>query len=284
MSKFSYIILHYKNMKDTIECVESIKKISKEPIVIVDNHTLKKEQKKELEKYTKDIILLQDNIGFAKANNKGVLYAKEKYNPDFYIVLNNDIVISDTLFEKKIQKRYKENQFDILGPKIDTNNGNSVNPFPVYKTKEEVEQIIKRTKRNIHIFSSKFLYSLFSFYHQIKYNIKPEKPLENGKEIEENIAVHGCAVIFSKKYIEDYKYAFYNDTFLYHEEEFLYYRIKRDKRISVYDPDISLFHKEGASLNQLFNQKNREKELFRNKEILKSLEKLYVIMNNNEKI
>ena len=277
MSKFSYIILHYKNMKDTIECVESIKKISKEPIVIVDNHTLKKEQ-------TKDIILLQDNIGFAKANNKGVLYAKEKYNPDFYIVLNNDIVISDTLFEKKIQKRYKENQFDILGPKIDTNNGNSVNPFPVYKTKEEVEQIIKITKRNIHIFSYKFLYSLFSFYHQIKYNIKPEKPLENGKEIEENIAVHGCAVIFSKKYIEDYKYAFYNDTFLYHEEEFLYYRIKRDKRISVYDPDISLFHKEGASLNQLFNQKNREKELFRNKEILKSLEKLYVNINNNEKI
>ena len=98
MKKFVYIILHYKNLKDTIECIESIRKFSDNPIVIVDNHTLSKTDKKALDKYTKDIIMLSENMGFAKANNIGVQYAKEKYNPNFYIVLNNDIVINDIKF------------------------------------------------------------------------------------------------------------------------------------------------------------------------------------------
>ena len=39
MDKFVFVILHYKTEKDTIECIESIKKLSYKniEIVIVDN-------------------------------------------------------------------------------------------------------------------------------------------------------------------------------------------------------------------------------------------------------
>lgn len=284
MKKFVYIILHYKNLKDTIECIESIRKFSDNPIVIVDNHTLSKTDKKALDKYTKDIIMLSENMGFAKANNIGVQYAKEKYNPNFYIVLNNDIVINDRNFQNTIIEDYKKYEFDILGPRIDTNKGNSVNPFPVYKDEETVKRAIKKAKRNISIQQSRFLYYLFSIYHTIKYSFKKETYLLNGEKVEKKIAIHGCAMIFSKKYIEKYKYALYNETFLYHEEEFLFYRVQRDNLISIYDPSLYCFHKEGASLNHLFNNNNRQKEIFRQKEILKSLEKLYEIMKENKSI
>ena len=90
-------------------------------------------------------------------------------------------------------------------------------------------------------------------------------------------------MIFSKKYYEKYKDIFYNETFLFHEEEFIYYRIKRDNLISLYSPSISLIHKEGQSLDKEFNN-NYKKLIFRNEEILKSLELLRKAISNKEEI
>ena len=78
MKQFAYVILHYKNMKDTLDCIHSIQEKTDSPIVIVDNHTLSTSDQKKLSRYTKDIILLEDNLGFAKANNIGIrAFARE---------------------------------------------------------------------------------------------------------------------------------------------------------------------------------------------------------------
>jgi GT2 family glycosyltransferase len=112
-----------------------------------------------------------------------------------------------------------------------------------------------------------------------------KKPLhmENGKISQYDVALHGCALIFSKKYYKKYKDVFYNETFLYHEEEFLNYRKNRDNLITYYDANLEIFHKEGASLNNRFNN-NYEKLIFRNKEIVKSLKLLEDVMKNNKEI
>ncbi len=281
MASFSYVILHYKNIHDTLECILSIPKHSN--IIVVDNATLSKEEEKQIKKYTKDLLKLDKNYGFAKANNKGISYAREKYKSDFIVVLNNDIILTQKDFEQRIEEIYQKTFFDLLGPKIITNNGDSVNPFPVLKTMEEVEKERKKVKRNICLFRSKVKSQLFFFYHNLKYKIKKLPHLENGKKEEEGIALHGCAIIFSKKYLEKYEYAFYNETFLYHEEEFLYHRVKKDHLISYYSPTITCFHKEGGSLNYQYNENTREKELFRNEERLKSLDLLYEEMKKSRK-
>lgn len=270
----AFIILHYKNLKDTLECIESIKKIKGiYKIIVVDNNSTNESEGRIIKKSSDDFIRLDENMGFAKANNIGCNYAIKKYKPEFLIVSNNDINIDDNDFLMKVENIYKKDNFDMLGPKIRTNNGQSVNPFPVYKTKEDVKVEINKTKKLIKIYNNIVLRNLLKIYMNIKYKFKEQKLVYNGASKTYNVALHGCFIIFSKKYYEKYNNVFYNDTFLYHEEEFLYQRVIKDKLISIYDPKIEVFHKEGASLD--FNFKNNYKKLvFKNKERLKSLELL----------
>lgn len=274
-----FVILHYKNQKDTLECIESIKKLKgTSKIIVVDNNTTNLEEEQLLKSKCDDFIKLNQNMGFAKANNIGCECAK-KYHPDFLVVTNNDILIEDVNLIHKIEKEYKETKFDLLGPKIKTDGGESVNPFPVYKTQEEVLKEIKKTKQLIVIYQSKILRLLLKIYMNFKRKIRNPQPILNGTKKECGVALHGCFLIFSKKYYEKYEDVFYKETFLYHEEEFLYQRIIKDHLVSIYNPDIEVFHKEGASLNHVY-QEEYPKLIFKNKERLKSLELLCKVMKN----
>ena len=269
----AFIILHYKNIKDTLECIESILKQEtdkKVKIIVVDNNTLNEKDEQKLKKYNIDLIKLEENKGFAKANNIGCKFAIKNYKPDYLIVSNNDIIIRQKGF---IEKIYNEEKFDILGPMILTKHGQSVNPFPVYKNIDEVEKQIKKTKKLIKIYQSIILRNMLKIYIKVKKIFKGEKLVTNGLKREYNVALHGCFLIFSKRYYKKYKDIFFNETFLFHEEEFIYQRIVKDKLISIYDPKLKVFHKEGASLNSTIKEEY-PKLIFKNKEILKSLELL----------
>lgn len=269
----AFIILHYKNIKDTLECIESILKQEtdkKVKIIVVDNNTLNEKDEQKLKKYNIDLIKLEKNKGFAKANNIGCKFAIKNYKPDYLIVSNNDIIIRQKGF---IEKIYNEEKFDILGPMILTKHGQSVNPFPVYKNIDEVEKQIKKAKKLIKIYQSIILRNMLKIYIKVKKIFKGEKLVTNGLKREYNVALHGCFLIFSKRYYKKYKDIFFNETFLYHEEEFIYQRIVKDKLISIYDPKLKVFHKEGASLNSTIKEEY-PKLIFKNKEILKSLELL----------
>ena len=285
----SFVILHYKNLKDTIECIESIKnnisyKQSEISIVVVDNNSLNTSEEKELKKYTDDLILLDENKGFAKGNNIGCDYAIKKYNPEFLCVINNDTVINQSDFIDEIYKMYDKYEFDILGPKIITNNGDSVNPFYAYETIDVINEKISYSKKLIKIYQNIILRNLLKIYLKVKYTFIKQKHLENGKKSQLNVALHGCALIFSKKYYKKYKDVFYNETFLYHEEEFLNYRKNRDKLITLYDKDLEIFHKEGSSLDLSFESDYYKKMIFRNEEIIKSLTLLKKVIEENKEI
>lgn len=281
----SFVILHYKNIQDTLDCIKSIKEQKEDySIIVVDNHTLTKEEKKILKEETEDIICNQENVGFAKGNNIGCSYAIKKYKPDFLVVLNNDIILTQNDFIKKIEKTYQKINFDFMGPKILTNGGDSVNPFPAYKTLDEVKNAIKYHERLIKIYHSKILTLLLNVYLTTKHFFKKPVHLENGKNSQEGIAVHGCCIIFSKKYYEKYSDIFYNETFLYHEEEFLEYRRQKNNLISYYEKSLEVFHKEGASLNLSFQNQNRKKMIFRNQEIVRSLNLLKTIMLEEKEV
>ena len=272
---FSFIILHYKNIDDTIECLTHLKKIASSDthFIVVDNNTLTNEEEKLIRVFTKDIVRLDKNYGFAKANNRGIEYAKKKYNSKFYIVINNDVFISQSNFLELIENDYEKYNFDMLGTYIDSPTGESVNPFPAFKTKESVEKEIIRCQKLIKIYENKLLTSLLNIYLGFKHVFKkPIKPT-NGKELEINVALHGCCIIFSDKYIKKYTYPFYNETFLFHEEEFLYSRVVKDNLVSMYDPNIKIFHKEGSSVKKE-NKTKRLSKLFREKERLNSLKLL----------
>lgn len=280
----AFIILHYKNLKDTIECIESLKKIAGDKkIVVVDNNSTTKKEQEEILRYTEDLILLKENIGFAKGNNEGCKYAIEKYKPDFLCVINSDTIVNQKDFINEIDTLYKNYNFDILGPKILPDDSDSCNPFKAYKSVEDVERRIKYTKRLIKIYKNSVLRFLLEKYLVVKNLFRSKISNANGVKLQLDVPLHGCALIFSKKYYSKFQDIFYPNTFLFHEEEFLYLRCQQYDLISLYSPSIEIYHKEGQSLNKTFNNKKYESLIFRNKEILKSLELLKKEMMENEK-
>ena len=280
----AFIILHYKNVSDTLECIKSVSQLKsnqKIKIVVVDNHTLEQEELEKLKEYTKDILLLEKNEGFAKANNKGCAYAISKYHPDFLVVINNDTIMIQKDFINRIQTIYKETNFDLLGPWIECPPfSGSVNPYKPLKNLDEVQNELKVQQKLLKYYQSPFLYFLLTTAIRLKRIFKKPVMMQNADQREENVSLHGCAIIFSKKYYEKYDTIFYPNTFLYHEESFLYQRIIKDKLISIYDPSIKIKHKEGSSLHTTMNGNERKKLLFRTQEIIKSLKLLEQEMGN----
>lgn len=282
----SFIILNYKSLNDTLNCIDSIKKINSKKqrsIIVVDNNSTNLEEQKIIKKTGVDFIKLSDNVGFARGNNAGCEYAIKKYNPDFLCVLNSDIIINQKGFIDQIYKLYSKYEFDVLGPRILPDISESNNPFPAYKTLKEVDDNIKYTKKIIKIYENFMLRFLLKVYLNLKSFIRPKKQNCIVKEDVINQPLHGCALIFSKKYYEKYHDIFYNKTFLFHEEEFLYYRCVKDNLLFLYSPTIELVHLEGQSLNKEFNN-NYKRIIFRNREILKSLEILKNVMEEERSI
>ena len=281
---FSFIILHYKNIEETIECLTKLQSLFQDKchMVIVDNNTLSKSEEKLIQKFTKDILKLDKNYGFAKANNKGIAYAKKKYKSKYYIVMNNDVYIDDANFLNIIEKDYKKYSFDMMGPYISSPSKESVNPFPVIKDIESLNKEISRCQKLIKIYSNPIMYFLLQVVLKIKHAIRKPNISTNGDKILLKSPLHGCCIIFSYNYLKKYKYPFYDETFLFHEEEFLYQRVINDKLISLYDPELKVFHKEGSSINKS-NKKERLSKLFREKTRLKSLYLLIDVMQGRKK-
>ena len=107
----AYLILHYMAGKDTIECVNSILKSTKESehettIVIVDNGSTNDSFDKlcvEFESNKRIKLIHSDlNLGFAKGNNLRFNYAKYELKADFIVQLNNDTVLSQINFNEVI--------------------------------------------------------------------------------------------------------------------------------------------------------------------------------------
>lgn len=282
----SFVILNYNSFIDTIECIKTINNIKtskKISIIVTDNNTLKLKEINDLKEYTNDVILLKENVGFSRGNNIGCKYAIEKYNPDFLCVINSDTLIKQREFIDIIYEKYEEYSFDILGPKILPTYTESVNPFPVLRSINDVNKAIKYRKKLILIYNNIILRNLLNIFILFKKKFTKEKHLVNGLVDETGVALHGCALIFSKKYYEKFSDVFFNETFLFHEEEFLYYRCKKNGLISLYSPDLEIIHKEGQSLEKSYINQKYKKLIFKNKEILKSLY-LYrkIIIENKE--
>ena len=63
---------------------------------------------------------------------------------------------------------------------------------------------------------------------------------------EYNVQLHGCFLCFSEEYFKHFD-GFYPETFLYMEEDILFYLTQQKKLTTVYLPELKVFHKEDSS-------------------------------------
>ena len=291
MPKVVFVVLHYLTYKDTIECVESIKNnINYEnyKIVIVDNASNNGSFEiitNEYELEEKIFILSnKSNVGFAQGNNIGYQFAKETLKADFIIIINNDTIIRDSNFIEFIIDYHKRYGFHILGPKI-ISLQDQCNQNPLEIIVDNKRKVLKAILKYFILYIANII-KLEEMYKKIKkiQKVNEEKYILTKKQDEsilKDVPLHGACLIFSKEYINNEKNAFYPNTFLFVEEDILYYICKKKKYNTVYYPKLTIFHKEDSSTNFLMNNENRKRR-FIYKNILKSSIEFFKLMCKND--
>lgn len=272
--KFCFIILHYKNINETIKCISSIQLHYKEyNLVIIDNAsndgTGDKLKQLYLEFKQIDVLILHTTRGFSYANNYGIRYAKQKYNPDFLIVCNNDIQFIDSYLYEKITKIYDETEFAVLGPDIYyVKMAEHQSPFRIsYMNIEEafyeIEYYQKRLDFKVRfraffewLYSIDILTNKIQFIRSIKqkvYFIMKRKALvKQHKEMncsarQYDVCLYGACLIVSREYFSVFEDVFFPETLFYAEEDILLTKCVRNNLRIVYDPSIQVTHTNKAS-------------------------------------
>ena len=263
MYSFGFVVLHYKTYEETRETIESILCLPREgrdvKIIVVDNASNNGSTEKLIDDF-KDIKVVsfisnKENLGFSGGNNVGFRELK-KQGCDFIILSNNDIEVKSSNFYKKVEDDYEKYGFAVLGPAIE-------NPDNGHTGCRTLPPDMKFAKGRIfRLYLKYYLGSLYSAYEKFRSKGNPGLPKENDEAYIcgwKNVTLHGCFLIFSKDYIKRFK-GLAHLTFMYAEEEILFIRLMKSGLISIYDPTIRIFHKEGAAT--ALNGKKMTKESF----------------------
>lgn len=123
------IILNWNGAQDTLECLDSLKKINtKTDILIIDNGS----EKKDIDileniktKYNLNLLFNKTNAGFAKANNQGMQYAMDN-NYEYILLLNNDTIVQENFLEFLLQELINRPKAAMAAPKIYYANSNKI--------------------------------------------------------------------------------------------------------------------------------------------------------------
>lgn len=277
------VLLNWNGWKDTIECIESIRKSNYESynIVIVDNASTDNSvneikrylninnigyslydylgnenfilQYKSVENSSVIIIKSSKNDGFASGNNIGFKYLFLNNTVEYIWILNNDVVISSDSI-KNLVEFYKYNPNSIIGSSV----------LEYYDRKKI--QYLSGAKYNRILGRNKPLFKGYSF--------------ENIKDISQNLDldyIGGCSIFIKSDILK--QIGMLNEKyFLYYEEIDLCKKAKSLGLNLAWCKDSIVYHKGGASIGSenLIRKKSAKSEYYGN---LSSL----IYTRNNEK-
>ena len=265
-----FVILHYMAYGMTKECVDTILAVFEGKnyhIAVIDNGSANETGEKLKEQYSDNkhitVLLNKENIGFAKGNNVGYKYVKERFKPKYIVVMNNDVLIKDRYFIEKIQKIDETFEFAVLGPDI-------LNPYykchqnPLRKKPITVQEV----KRRIVKFTLKTKYahvcSVLSFIRNTVFGVPHiSRTIEEYGEPLCDVVLNGACLILSTRFIDNRDECFNPQTFLYGEEHIFYYECMSKNLKMVYSPEVYVEHYEHVSTDASFKS-NYEKYITKN--------------------
>ena len=121
-AKVSIITVNWNGLEDTIECLESFKKITypNYEVVVVDNDSKGNDVQVLGERYGDYIHLVKNdkNYGAGGGNNAGIRYALTNSNSDYVLLLNNDVVVDPEFLTEMVEVAETDPAIAIAGAKI----------------------------------------------------------------------------------------------------------------------------------------------------------------------
>ncbi len=299
MSRFAFIVLHYKAREATLACVESIRALQKGPkddvsVVVVENGCHDGIESFLAERIGAEgmadvtVLVSEENLGFARGNDLGFSYAKRELDPDFYVVCNNDVVFAQKDTCAAIAASYAARRFDVMGPDIynplpgvHQSPGEARMPVPVEYV-HGLEQSFKRRLDDSYSNERKLRarYRLMeTALGQAARRAKLKRSSAGWDRPQEGVELQGSCVVFSRDYSSQMDWAFCPDTFMYLEELISLVVSQKHGFVHVYDPSVQVRHMHGVSTS-LDHPDEVEKHRFFLKENLKSIEVLKKLLCN----
>lgn len=285
----SFVILHYMIEEYTVNCVQSILdncKGEEYSVIVVDNGSTNDSCARIKKRFQSDsrIIVLEthDNLGFAKGNNVGYAYAREKLKSDFIIIANNDTLFQQNDFFQIMIDCFHKSACGVMGPDIVNIEGQHQNPFRIRSyTYQDAKKARIHKKIYLYYYELKKILHLEAHV-QILENMFAKKT-EQGrstidyKKEQTDVVLHGSCLIFTPIYLEKEKEAFCSKTFMYGEEDILAFHCKREGYPTLYNPNLRIRHLEGAVTKRQASNTN-EKNIFFCRCAIKSLDILIDMM------
>lgn len=118
--KVSIVLLNWNGKNDTIECLESLKKVQYPnwEIILVDNGS-EDGSPEYFEKNYSNITLIKnkENLGFTGGNNVGIKKALE-HGADYVLLLNNDTTVDEQLIQGCLKPFLENKNVGLVGPKV----------------------------------------------------------------------------------------------------------------------------------------------------------------------
>lgn len=284
---FAFVILHYLAPEVTTECINLILKNFGNHdinIVVVDNCSPDGSGKMIAQQYKGQrrvhLISMPANEGFARGNNAGYRYAVNHLDPDFVIVMNNDVMIRDTGFLDKIAQQYSIQPFAVLGPDIWSPKAqchqSPARPAPLTLREACRLRTIMKIKQYLGPWPT----------HRAASEPRGSDPLGSGKLTPEGqtlevqgCVLHGACYIFSRDFTAVRPNAFNPVTFLYVEEDILAWECMQAGLKMRYCPDIAVEHLEDVSTDRAGGTARRKATL-KYRRVAESLSHLIALMKS----
>ena len=245
MNSIGIILINYNSELEILKFIKNeLSHVNYENKIVIVNNSNSVESKKTLvDSLEKEglidlldtsifIITKNENLGYAKANNFGALFLREKFNPDYILFSNSDITFKDkNVVDVLIQKlKTLADDVAVIGPRVVGLDGKDQSPHPKIPFK---------------IF---FAWRLFPFlrgkFKFLKKNdVNPKK-----SEPEEAYCywVSGCFMLVKSKAFFEVN-MFDDHTFLYGEESILAERLKTVNKFMYIFPKVEIIHFEGGT-------------------------------------
>ena len=269
-----FIILHYgdPNLTDrAIKSVLGLDGVLNSRIVVVENGPNNSGDFELKLRYSEidivDVIVSDVNLGFSKGNNLGFEYAKEEFDADFFVIMNNDILFPDKRFIKRIFSAYTDRPFFVAGPDVfvpqwkyhssplkrgipqitDIDNEIKKNEYIIKEcTKKNSFDIRKKYWKEI-VLSNNCFYKLGI---SVKRIILGERQKGWSDKNESLVVLQGSCLIFDKRFIGSNDKVFSPETFLYAEEYLLSRKCQKEGWNMEYFPEITVYHTCQGSLKK----------------------------------
>lgn len=222
--KVSIVILNWNGLPDTIECLNSLKKIDYKnyTVFVVDNGSRGNDAEILFEKYGSQITLIANdkNYGFAEGNNIAIRKIMDINESRYILLLNNDTIVSHYFLNELVKIINRDESIGIVGPTI------------YYYDKPEIVQ------------SAGGLINIWTGRRRVIGQGKHEKELNN--EVKEVDYIMGAALLIKTKTIDKIG-LLDKDYFAYTEDVDWCYRAKKNGYKIYHVPNSKVYHKESAS-------------------------------------